>query len=470
MTAVNEALYQSVNLQDMKYIRENRDTLSSWLTDFESVIKGCLESGKIKYLKQYPNSSFKIPEPHILTPSLFRCVLAFTASTTEEFPIALWSDDRYLNKCNWTVNVFDILRVLKLDTAISDEEYYRHISELIKRSVKYYVPDAEYIFACLLKAQAQISDCSIAETPRLEALRKSVNDSLNEQSKIGKEIRKVDEKSFAPPEYGEYVIRLREVFQKVIVRIWNDTGKDNVWKAVASTWCLTNISDFVCDVTFANKNDVENTLAFKHFSLIHLVLLIDESFQRSYSEWIFAFLGYRWWLFPDEFYAVVDQTADFIDGLQGGTTEATDFLQSYLLQKYCDCLPAPFVYSLFVSPIFNGKWESRNPYEINQGEVPVVDDSLSQEQERKPFKPIEADDYFAYLKINPDKWLEVLRTIATNNKVKPHNAIIGFTTEYINKHGTNELPRECLLAIASFAWQCPPEDIAAASEIRRKLP
>jgi len=75
-----------------------------------------------------------------------------------------------------------------------------------------------------------------------------------------------------------------------------------------------------------------------------------------------------------------------------------------------------------------------------------------------------------YLKINPDKWLEVFRTIASNNKEKPHNAIIGFITEYINKHGTNELPRECLLAIASFAWQCPPEDIAAASEIRRKLP
>ena len=448
---------------------ENRQLLSSWLTDFESVIKGYLDLGKINYLKQYPNSSVKTHESHILTQSLTRCVLALTANKTENSPIAFWSDDRYLSKCNWAVNVFDILRVLQHDAAISNEEYNKYISELTKRSVKYYVPDADYIFACLLKAQTQMSDCSIAETPRLEALRKSVNDSLSEQSKIGKDLHMTNEKSYVPPEYGEYIMRLRESFQKVIARIWSDGSKENIWKAVASTWCLTNLSDFVCDVTFADKNDVENTLAFKHFSLINLVLLIDEPYRRSYAEWIFAFLGYRWWLFPEEYYTVVNQTADFINGLQGETIEVTDFLQGYLLQKYCDCLPTPFVYSLFISPVFNSKWESRNPYEITRSEEPVAN-SLSQGQERKPFKPIETDDYFVYLKSNPDKWLELFRTIATNNKEKPHNAIIGFIKEFINKHGTNELPRECLLAIANFAWQCPPEDIAAASEIRRKLP
>ena len=458
------------NLQDAKHGRENRQIFLAWLTDFERVIKSYIESGNIKHLKQYPNSSVKAPESYILTQSLYRCTLAFTKNKTENFPTALWSDDRYFNKCNWTVNIFDILRVLKHDGAISDEEYNRHISELIKHGVKYYVPDTDYIFACLLKAQTQTDDCSIAETPRLEALRKSVNESLIEQSKIGKEVRKVGEKFCAPPEYDEYIIRLRESFQKVIVRIWNDESKDNVWKAVSSTWCLINLSDFVCDVTFANKNNVENTLAFKHFSLIHLVLMINESFRLSYIEWIFAFLGYRWWLFPKEYYIVINQTADFINGLQGETTEITEFLQGYVLQKYCDYLPAPFVYSLFISPVFNGKWESLNPYEITQSEEPVADDSLYQEQKRKPFKPIEADNYFVYLKNNPDKWLEVFITIATNNKEKPHNAIIGFIKEYINKHGTSELPRECLLAIANFAWQCPPEDIAAASEIRRKLP
>ena len=458
------------NLQDAKHGRENRQTLLSWLTDFESVVKGYIESGKIKYLKQYPNSSVKTPELQILTQSLYRCALAFTANKTEDSPTALWSDDRYLNKCNWTVNVFDILRVLKHDAAISDEDYNRHISELIKRGVKYYVPDTDYIFACLLKAQTQTDDCSIAETPRLEAIRKSVNESLSEQSKIGKEVRKVGEKFFDPPEYGEYIIRLRESFQKVIARIWEEKSRDNVWKAVVSTWCLTNLSDFVCDVTFANKNEAENTLSFKHFSLIHWTLLISESFRRDYADWIFAFLGYRWRLFPEEYSAVVNQTADFINGLQDENTEKTKFLQEYLLQKYYDYLPAPFVYSLFVSPVFNGKWESRNPYEITHDEEPVADDSLNQEQERKPFKPIEAVNHFDYLKSNPDKWLEMFRTIAASNKEKPHNAIIEFIMEYINKHGTGELPRECLVAIASFSWQCPPEYIAAASEIRRKLP
>jgi hypothetical protein len=86
-----------------------------------------------------------------------------------------------------------------------------------------------------------------------------------------------------------------------------------------------------------------------------------------------------------------------------------------------------------------------------------------------PFNPIETDNYIEYLKSNPTNWLEVFRTIA-NNKENPHNMVTEFIKEYINKHGTSELPRECLMAIANFAWQCPPEDIAAASEIRRKLP
>ena len=117
-----------------------------------------------------------------------------------------------------------------------------------------------------------------------------------------------------------------------------------------------------CDVIFANENEIENELAFKHFSLVHLVLLINESFRHNYAKWIFAFLGYRWWLFPEEYYTVVNQTADFINGLRGETTEITEFLQGYLLQKYTDYLPAPFVYSLINSPVFDGKWESRNPY------------------------------------------------------------------------------------------------------------
>jgi len=148
----------------------------------------------------------------------------------------------------------------------------------------------------------------------------------------------------------------------------------------------------------------------------------------------------------------------------------TEFLQEYLLQKYSEYLPAPFVYSLFISPVFNGKWENRNPYEIAHNEGAVADDSLKQEQERKPFKPIEADNHFNYLKSNPDKWLEMFRTIAASNKEKPHNAIIEFIKEYINKYSVRELSHDCLIAIASFAWQCPPEDVAAASEIRRKLP
>jgi len=209
---ITQIIYK--NLQDAKHRRENRQTLLSWLTDFESVIKGFIESGKVKYLKQYANSSVKIPESHVLFQSLYRCVLAITANKTEGSPMALWSDDRYLNKCNWAINVFDILRALKHDSAITDEEYNKHINELIKRGVKYYVPDADYIFACLIKAPAQTDNRSIAETPRLEALRKSVNESLSEQSNIGKESRKVGEKSFAPPEYGEYIIRLRESFQK----------------------------------------------------------------------------------------------------------------------------------------------------------------------------------------------------------------------------------------------------------------
>ena len=91
-------------------------------------------------------------------------------------------------------------------------------------------------------------------------------------------------------------------------------------------------------------------------------------------------------------------------------------------------------------------------------------------QNLEPFKPIEADDYIVYLKNNPDEWHEVFRTIAENNIVKPHNAVLGFIKEYIIKHSTSELPQGCLTAIANFAWECPPEDIVTASEIRRKLP
>lgn len=456
------------HLQDTKRGTENRQMLLSWLTDFESVIKDYIVSGKIKYLKQYPDPSHKLPDSHILTRSLYNCVLAFTANRAEDSSITLWSDDRYLNKCNWTVNVFDVLQALKQDVVISEKEYNIYISELIKRDVKYYVPNADYIFACLLKVQ--MSDNSITETPRLEALRKSVNNALREDSRIGRVLRKVGDKSFAPPEYGEYIIRLRESFQKTVAMIWNDTNRDNVWKAVASTWCLTNLSDFVCDVMFANRNEVENTLVFKHFSLIQLTLLINESCRVDYADWIFAFLGYRWLLFPNEYENVVDFTANFINDINGEATEQTEFLQQFMLQRYAAYLPAQFVYSLFTSSVFNGKWESCNPYEIVQDEDLSPNIPPDQKLERKPFKPIEANDYFEYLKSNPNTWLDVFRTIAENNKEKPHNAIVGFIKEYIDKHGTSELPRECQAAIAIFAWQCPPEDIAAASEIRRKLP
>jgi tetratricopeptide (TPR) repeat protein len=346
------------NLQNTKRNTEYRRTLLSWMTNFETALKNYIDSGKIKHLKQHPNPAVKIPESHILSRSLFNCVL----TRAKDSSITLWCDDRYLNKCNWTVNVFDILQVLKQDAEITEIEYNTYISELVKHHVKYYVPSADYIFACLLKAQT--SDNSITETPRLEALRKSVDGSLCEQSKIGRELRKVDKSTFAPPEYGEYIMRLRESFHKIIILIWNDMNKDIVWKAIASTWCLTNLSDFFCDVTFANKNKVETMLSFKQLSLIQLSLSIDESFRGNYIAWVFAFLGYRWLLFPNEYENVVSQTAEFVDGIQGETAEQTKFIQHFILQKYADHLPAHFVYSLFVSPVFNGKWESCNPYEL----------------------------------------------------------------------------------------------------------
>ena len=224
---------------------------------------------------------------------------------------------------------------------------------------------------------------------------------------------------------------------------------------------------------FAIKNKIENTLSFKHFSLINLALSITDANRAGYVSWIFAFLTYRWRLFPTEYENVVKRTAEFIADIHGETPAETVMIQKYLLRRYTDCLPVPFVYDLFVSPIFKGKWESLNPYKItnnNENSETAVAKTAGKQQKAEPFKPIESENHIEYLKNNPNAWFEVFKTIAANNNENPHNAVLGFIKEYIIKHGTSELSQECLWAITNFAWQCPLEDIVVASEIRRKLP
>jgi hypothetical protein len=74
-----------------------------------------------------------------------------------------------------------------------------------------------------------------------------------------------------------------------------------------------------------------------------------------------------------------------------------------------------------------------------------------------------------------ENWLKadafILRGSARGyNEEKPFKALISFVNEYINKYGVSKLPQECLDTIAKFSWECPIEDIADASELRRKLP
>jgi hypothetical protein len=452
-------------------LRANRDAFNknsktiSWLMRFRDNMIQLIKTRAVRFLKKSDINIKNADKLGVLIRSFTNCMSGTQVIDFKDSGISIWCDDRFFNGCNLAVSIFDILRAMAENDVITKDVYFKYVSKLLSHRVKYYIPSVDYVFDCLFNSE--VVNSKISETIRLANIRHSINENLNSKSSIGTDQVNFGGKIFIP-ELSAYLDNLRFVFQGVIYQIWNCNTKDIDWKSTSTYWCLINLFDFANDSTLVQKDKLEHLLASKHFSLIQAALTINIAYRASYVSFIFGLLNYRWSTYPDEFWQVIDVAADSINNITVDSSTENEQLQNLIIIQLLQIMPADFMYHLLTSRKFNGKWESLNPYKLTEPDGGDEPDSVEIPNDK--LITIVADDYNKYLAQNPDKWYETFCTIAQQNQENPCRAVIDFLERYIDNNNVTELPQDCLDSIAFFAWQCPPEDIPAANELRRKLP
>lgn len=226
----------------------------------------------------------------------------------ENNDIPFWCDDRNVNSYSKTkkaplVGVFDVLEYLYESNYITQDEYRTKIHLLYSAGIKFKAPPVKYMTLILKMAQVDEDTELLSETSRLRVIRQSVLSSLAEGSYIGKQ--KLGHVCY--PEVFGYLLNLQKMLENALFFVWTEPGKDEKWRAAASTWLLLNCSDYAGDVThlIGNTVQIEKLVAAKHSRLIcfgfrMLVSTQDNIYaSNGYLKWPFAWLE-RYWMYNPE--------------------------------------------------------------------------------------------------------------------------------------------------------------------------
>lgn len=277
---------------------ERRKEITVWLERLLSKLGELKNKGKLVFCAASPSHDEDGGLTNLLKDALF-------SGKSNKIPI--WCDERLVHSytrsdSGYIVGVFDVLEFLFSIGSLTSSVYQEKLYSLYLSKVQYSVPTTNYVITSLKLAKVDAKTGNLRETQKLKILRQYIVDALSEHSLILKETLE----HTRGPELFSYLIKLKAMVEKVLIKIWNESSYNLEWCKAASDWLYKHCFYFAGGVSTVKLPDsqIVNLMSINLSSLIFCGFQISSSTEgkancSNYFDWLFGWMESYLYYNPD---------------------------------------------------------------------------------------------------------------------------------------------------------------------------